>query len=117
MRVSFIQPGLALLLLSLLPLQPRALAQEIATLTMVEGPLRLIRGTTVLQGAEGVRLHAGDILETSPSGFVQAEFVGGTVAALGPSTRVFVFRVSGSGGKRGDASQLVLLSGWLKGEA
>jgi hypothetical protein len=114
MRVSPIQAVLALLLLSLL--QPLALAQEIATLTLVEGPLRLIRGTSVLQGGEGVRLHTGDILETSPSGFAQAEFVGGTVAALGPSTRVFLLHFAGGGGKGGDASELVLLSGWLKGE-
>jgi len=89
-------------------------AQEIATLTVVEGPLRVIRGTTVLRGAEGVKLHAGDILESSSAGFVQLEFVAGTVVALGPSTRLFLFRTEG---KRGDApSELVVLSGWLKGE-
>ena len=115
MRVSPTYAVLAsLLLLSLL--QPLALAQEIATLTLVEGSLRVIRGTAAMQGGEGVRLHGGDILETSPSGFAQVEFVGGTVAALGPSTRVYLLHSAGSGSKRGDASELVLLSGWLKGE-
>lgn len=114
MRAFIIKAALALLLLPVL--QPLAVAQEIATLTMVEAPLRIIRGTSVLKGAEGVRLHGGDILESGPGGFVQVEFVGGTVAAVGPSTRVFLLRAPG--GKRGDAatSQLVLLTGWLKGE-
>lgn len=120
MRYAPMRARIALLLLCLL--QPLALAaQEIATLTMVEGPLRVIRGTTVLQGAESVRLHAGDIVETSPGGFVQMEFVGGTVVALGPATRLLLFRAAGGrgGGKPGDAaaaSELVVLSGWLKGE-
>jgi len=81
--------------------------------TMVEAPLRVIRGSTVLRGAEGVRLRAGDILESASAGFVQIEFLAGTVTALGPSTRVLLLR---TGGKGGEPTQLVLLSGWLKGE-
>jgi len=96
-------------------------AQEIATLTLAEGPLRVIRGATVLRAAEGVRLHQGDILESANPGFAQLEFAGGTIVALGPSTRVFLFHFpAGYAGDKtaGKAAiaELVLLSGWLKGE-
>ena len=78
-----------LVLFLLLPLA--AVAQGIGTLTLVEGPLRVIRGTTVLQGAEGVRVFPGDIIESSDAGFVQLEFAGGAIVALGASTRVLLF--------------------------
>jgi hypothetical protein len=112
MRISPIKAALWLFLLWLL--SPTLPAQEIATLTLVEGPLRLIRGTMLLQGTEGIRLRAGDILESASGGFVQIEFTGGTVAALGPSTRMFLRAASEH--KGGELSQLILLSGWLKGE-
>jgi hypothetical protein len=109
-------PSLLLVLLLLPP--PPVAAQEIGTLTFLEGALRVIRGTTVLQGAEGVRLHQGDIIESSDPGFAQLEFAGGTTVALGASTRLFLFSHP-RGKKMGDkanTAQLVLLSGWLKGE-
>ena len=103
-------PLLLLLVVLLLPAPPAA-AQEIGTITLVEQALRVMRGTAVLRAAEGVRLYPGDILESSSGGFVQLELTGGTVVALGPSTRLFVL---GRGAKT--TAQLVLLSGWLKGE-
>jgi hypothetical protein len=111
-------PALALLTVFLVLTLP-ATAQEIGTLTLVEGPLRLIRGATVLRGAEGVRLHPGDIIESSDPGFVQLEFDGGTIVALGGSTRVLLFSHAAgrNPGKLGNAAELVLLSGWLKGES
>ena len=103
---------LALLLACLL--QPLAVAaQEMGALTLVEGPLRVIRGTSVLRGAEGVRLHQGDIIESSNPGFAQLELAGGTVVALGASTRLFLF----SHPSKATTAELVLLSGWLKGES
>ena len=102
--------------------QPAAtIAQEIGALTLVEGPLRIIRGTTVLRSGEGVKLRQGDILESANPGFAQLEFAGGTIVALGPSTRVFLFH-SGAGhagvkmADRIATAELVLLNGWLKGE-
>jgi hypothetical protein len=104
-------PGIALLLVLLLLLPLPMAAQEV-TATLLEGTLRVIRGTAVLQGVEGMRLRQGDILESAAPGFAQLEFSGGTIAALGPSSRVFLFkaRTGGNGG------EIVLLSGWLKGE-
>ena len=80
-------------------------------MTLLEGSLRMIRGTMVLRAGEGVRLHQGDIVESSGGGFAQLELAGGSIVALGPSTRVFFL---GRGTKT--AAELVVLSGWLKGE-
>lgn len=105
-------------LLLLLPFH--GLAQEIGTVSLVEGPLRLIRGATVLRGAAGVRLRQGDFIESSENGFAQLEFTGGTIVALGASTRLFLLRYAtarlgiSTAGK--SAAELVVLRGWLKGE-
>jgi hypothetical protein len=101
-------PWIALLVMFLMLPLPIA-AQEV-TATMLEGSIRLVRGASVWQGAEGMRLRAGDIVESSDPGFLQFEFGGGTIVALGPASRMFLFR-AGAGG-----AELVLLSGWLKGE-
>src|SRR5882757_5453219 len=88
----------------------------IGTTTFVEGSRRLIRGTSVWGGAEGIRLRQGDIVETSDKGFVQLEFAGGTVVALGPSSRLYILRYSGdrtAGKAKTDAADFVLLAGWL----
>jgi hypothetical protein len=97
-----------LLLFLMLPLC--AAGQDIGTVTLLEGALRVIRGTTIYAGAEGVRLRQGDILENGEGGFAQLELQGGTIAVLGPSSRLFLFR-------HGAGSEMVLLSGWLKGES
>ena len=106
---------LFLSVLLLLPLQ--VAAQEVGTATVVDGALHVIRGTTVLLGIEGMRLHRGDILENSGPGYCQLEFVGGSIVVLGSSSRLFLFRYAAGSGNRGDtAAELVLLSGWLKAE-
>ena len=106
-------------LLLLLPFH--GLAEEIGTVSLMEGPLRLIRGATVLRGAAGVRLRQGHSIESSESGFAQLEFTGGTIVALGASTRLFLLRyaparLGNSTGGKSTAAELVLLRGWLKGE-
>src|SRR5260370_28000869 len=56
--------------------------QEVGTLTLLkDSPLRVIRGVSVLQGIEGMRLRPGDILETGPAPTAQAqlEFTGGAI--------------------------------------
>jgi hypothetical protein len=113
-------PLLLLLILCLL-LPVGGAAQEIATVTLVEGSLHVIRGTTVWQAAEGVRLRQGDILENPGTGFDQLEFAGGTIVALGPSSRAYLLshpaaRGGDKTGAKVSAAEIVLLSGWLKGE-
>jgi hypothetical protein len=97
-----------------------SVAPGVGSATFLEGSVRLLRGTGVLSGAEGMRLRQGDILETPDKGFVQLEFTGGTVVALGPASRLYLFRQGAghTGGKGGEvAGEFVLLSGWLKAES
>jgi len=109
--------SIALALWFLLPMP--AVVQGVGSLTMMEGTLRVVRGTTVFQAVEGMRLQQGDILESAAGGFSQLEFTGGPIVALGPTTRVYIFR-HGAGGKGGTGAangDLILLSGWLKSES
>ena len=90
-----------------------ARSQEVGTLTLLrDSPLHVFRGVSMLQGVEGMKLRQGDILETGPAGTAQAqlEFSGGAVVEIGPSSQVFLLSQSGA------AADIVLLSGWLKGE-
>ena len=109
---------LLLLLFALLPLS--VTAQDVGVLTFGEGAMRVIRGTTVLQGVVGMRLHQSDIIETADAGFVQLEFSGGTIVLLGASSQLFILSHTAGGAAHkttGKATaELVLLSGWLKGE-
>ncbi len=88
-------------------------SQEVGTVTLLkDSPLRVIRGVSVLQGVEGMRLRQGDILETGPAATAQAqlELSGGAIVEVGPSSQVFLYSQSAT------AAEMVLLSGWLKGE-
>ena len=88
-------------------------SQEIGTVTLLkDSPLHVIRGVSMLQGAEGMRLHAGDILETGPAPTAQAqlEFTGGPIVEVGPSSQLFVSSATPASG------EMVLLAGWIKGE-
>ena len=105
----FHDSALRLLVVCLL-LQLPAAAQDIGTITLVEGSLRVIRGAAVWRGIEGMKLNRGDIVESSGQGFVQMELPGGAVVALGPSTRMFIFSHAAK------TAELFVLSGWLKGE-
>jgi hypothetical protein len=109
--------GIALVLSWLLPIP--AAVQDVGSVTFLEGSLRIIRGTTALQAAEGMRLRQGDIIESSDGGFTQLEFVGGAIVALGPLSRIYVVRhrMGGKSGSDTTEAELVLLSGWLKGQS
>lgn len=106
--------GIALVFSWLLPIP--AAAQDVGTITFLEGSLRLIRGTSVYSGAEGERLRQGDMLESSEKGFAQLEFIGGGIVVIGPSSHAYIFRhgLGGKPGNDGAGGELVLLSGWLK---
>jgi hypothetical protein len=103
---------LLLLVLSLLvPLG--AHSQETGTLTLLKDtPLHVIRGVSMLQGIEGMRLRQGDILETGPAPTAQAqlEFTGGAIIELGPSTQVLLLSQTAA------SAETAMLAGWLKGE-
>jgi hypothetical protein len=88
-------------------------SQEVCTLTLLkDSPLHVIRGVSMLQGIEGMRLRQGDILETGPAPTAQAqlEFTGGAIMELGPSTEVLLLSLAGT------TAETAMLTGWLKGE-
>ena len=91
-------------LAQLLPAAP-ALAQN-AVVSHAEQPPRLIRKTTVYQAPPGVRLQAGDIVESN-AGTVQIEWSNGARFALGPASSVLV-------NDAGAAPAASLLRGWGK---
>jgi hypothetical protein len=104
-------PLLALLLLVVA--EPNAQAAQTGAVSVADGPpFSIIRGDKLLEATKGVRLLAGDLVETQPGNFVVAELPGGAVAALGPSTRVYLQ-------ERADAptSTFLVLRGWLKLDA
>ncbi len=82
-----------------------ALAQN-ALVSHAEQAPRLIRKTTVYQAPAGVRLQAGDIVESN-AGTVQIEWSNGARFALGPASSVLV-------NDAGAAPAASLLRGWGK---
>jgi hypothetical protein len=103
-RLASAIAGCALAAALLLPAAP-SLAQQ-AVISFAEQPLRLIRKTTVYQASSGVRLQAGDIVESiaQPS---QIEWPNGARLALGPASSVLVRNAT-------DLPGASLLRGWAK---
>src|SRR5579883_3137680 len=63
------------LLFAALVLLPNTLpAQEMGAFTLLEGSVRVLRGTAVLRGVEGMRFQSGDIVETATPGFYRPSF-------------------------------------------
>lgn len=92
---------------SLLPLA--AGGQTIGTVTLEEGPLKLVRGASVFVAGEGLNLIEGDVLERSGSGVTQVELADGTILMLSGDSRLFFYSYPRKG-----APECLLFSGWLK---
>lgn len=103
-RLTSAIAGCALAATLLLPAAP-SLAQQ-AVVSFAEQPLRLIRKTTVYQASSGVRLQAGDIVESIAQP-AQIEWPNGARLALGPASSVLVRNATGLPGAS-------LLRGWAK---
>jgi hypothetical protein len=108
--------AMALLLLTVTHPPP---VQSVGSLTLLEGSLKLVRGTTVYQGIEGMNLKQGDLIESSDGAFAQLEFASGAVVAVGPTTRLYILPSAVAGMSNGKTLSLdiVVLNGWLKSEA
>jgi hypothetical protein len=91
-------------------------AEAPAVVTLAEGPAALLRSAGRFALTEGVRVHAGDIVEVPDKGLVQIEFAGGTRVSLGPQTRFHVAALAGAarGAKEAAVSDFYLLQGWSK---
>ncbi|MCZ7564430.1 MAG: FecR family protein [Burkholderiales bacterium] len=84
-----------------------------ATLTLVEGQVALVRGPRGYVPAEGVKLKHADIVHTGQSGFVQIEFDDGTALELGAGTR-FLAHIPGVVSRPPVWGPHFVLSGWAK---
>jgi hypothetical protein len=90
---------------------------EFATVTILDGgdtSTVLVRDSHRFTLAEGVRLQKSDIVESgATTAQVRLEFSGGTIADLGPDTRVLLApRLTGDRSKA--APLMYLLQGWVK---
>jgi hypothetical protein len=86
-------------------------ADALGTITILEGQALIYRDSVRLYAAEGVRLAAGDIVETAPATFAQIELIDRSVAQLGPATRVMFGTASA---KPKPERGLFVMDGWLK---
>ena len=89
-------------------------APTVGVATIVDGEAVLIRETSRSALAEGVRMQAGDIVESAAAaGIVRLEFANGAVLDLGPDTRVLLMpRFHAE--RRQRPAFVYLLQGWTK---
>lgn len=85
-------------------------AQAPGLITILEGEALIVRGANRVRAAEGVRLAAGDIVETGANTFAQIEFTDQSVLELGSGTRVLL----GGSPKLKLERTMFVLAGWLK---
>lgn len=86
-------------------------ADALATITILEGPALIYRGTGRLNAAEGVRLQWGDIVQTDEGSFMQLEFADQAVAQFGPKTEAMLGTTTD---KKKTDRWLYLMNGWAK---
>ncbi|HEY2927465.1 MAG TPA: hypothetical protein VGJ65_11390 [Albitalea sp.] len=88
-----------------------AAADVSGTITILEGQALIYRGSGRLHAVEGVRLAAGDIVETAASTFVQIELADQSVAQFGSATRVMI---NASASRQKAERWLYIMDGWVK---
>lgn len=89
-------------------------AGPLATVTIADGPAALLREAARFDVAEGLRLQAGDIVETPAQGrLLRLEFADGAIVDLGPASRALIGPRPGGALARKNI-RLYLLQGWLK---
>jgi hypothetical protein len=102
-------PLLALLVFAIAA--PRAWAEQPDVVKIADGPsFSIIRGDKLYEAAKGVKLLAGDLIETQSGSFIVADLPAGAVVAVGPSTRLYLLEGT-------DVPTFVVLRGWLKLDA
>ena len=89
---------------------PAAFGQTVGILTVAEGGVQLVRGSTTYAAARGVLLQNGDMLTPDPKGQAQIEFQDGAILNLSRGTRALLLSPQSAGGEPGVALQ----SGWAK---
>jgi hypothetical protein len=83
-------------------------AAALPVISFAEQTVQLIRGTATYAASPGTRLQGGDIIQSGASG-LQIEGLANATLALGSETRLYIEKI-------GPATELHLLSGWLKAQ-
>jgi hypothetical protein len=92
-----------------------ALAQTQPLLTIVDGPVQVLRGATRFDAAEGLALAEGDIVRTASSARVaRIEFGERRALDLGPDTQVMLLSSAGPQAQDTPGASALLLQGWAK---
>ena len=87
---------------------------ETATVTLLFGQPKLLRGTTWFNLKEGVRLRDGDVIDLPASGQLQLEFTdSGAVSVIGPGA-LYIAAASARDAKQSGSAEFQLTRGWLK---
>ena len=87
-----------------------AFGQTVGILTVAEGSVQLVRGSTTYAAAQGVALQNGDMLAPDPKGQAQIEFEDGAILNLSRGTHALLLSPQVAGGEPGVALQ----PGWAK---
>ena len=89
-------------------------AAEAGIATIVEGDATMLRGTSWLKLADGVRIQEGDVIEAAASAALQVElFDGSSFGLQGPAT-LYIASLPSRDGKLTGAAEFYLAKGWLK---
>jgi len=86
-------------------------AETWGTITILEGDALIYRGMGRLHASEGVRLAAGDIVETAPATFAQVELADQSIVQFGPTARVMI---NGQVSRQKAERWLYVMDGWVK---
>jgi hypothetical protein len=90
------------------------LAHADVVLAFAEGPVTVIRGSSLYRTGEGTQLRDDDIIETDVGRSAQFEDGAGTLIALGPQTRVLLKTAPVPREAAARSLRISMLSGWLK---
>jgi hypothetical protein len=86
-----------------------AFGQTVGVLTVAEGGVVLVRGTTTYTAGQGVAVQNGDMLAADPKGQAQIEFDDGAILNLSRGVRALLLATQASGDPG-----VALQSGWVK---
>jgi hypothetical protein len=87
-----------------------AFGQTVGVLTVAEGGVVLVRGTTTYSAGPGVAVQNGDMVAIDPKGQAQIEFGDAAILNLSRGARALLLAAQGANGEPGVALQ----SGWAK---
>jgi hypothetical protein len=109
MKNSWLWVGCCLLLVAM-----PGLGADVGTITILDGKPKLLRATTWLSLAEGVRIRDGDVIDLPDKSQVQVEMNdGGALAVIGPGA-LYAVSATPRDAKQSGTAEFVVTRGWMK---